>query len=83
MLQACVVRFHDAGGPAAQFTIQQPADVVRGHLAPMRPVCRRDGKGFLGAARSELQTVDHVVGVEGHGAPGGARRRVDLDDLDG
>ena len=38
VLQACVVRFHDAGGPAAQFTIQQPADVVRGHLAPMLPV---------------------------------------------
>ena len=38
VLRACVVRFHDAGGPAAQFTIQQPADVVRGHLAPMLPV---------------------------------------------
>jgi hypothetical protein len=38
VLQACVVRFHDAGGPAAQFTIQQPADVVRGHLASMLPL---------------------------------------------
>jgi hypothetical protein len=44
VLQACVVRFHDAGGPAAQFTFQQPADVVREHLAPMLPVAAGSGE---------------------------------------
>lgn len=46
VLQACVVRFHDAGGPAAQFTIQQPADAVRGHLAPMLPVVDEAARGL-------------------------------------
>lgn len=40
VLRASVVRFHDATGPAAQFTIQQPAEVVRQHLEPRLPVLR-------------------------------------------
>ena len=43
VLRACVVRFNDPRGPAAQFTLQQPAEVVRGHLAPLLPVV--DGVG--------------------------------------